>query len=64
VDKNGVTTNFVVREIKNYNPKADASDVFSSNDNKTHINLITCSGGWDAVSKSHSKRLVVFVDKI
>lgn len=63
-DENGNTISFVVREIKEYDPKADASAVFNSYDGKSHLNLITCEGMWDAVSKSYSKRLVVFADKV
>ncbi|MDO8408207.1 MAG: class F sortase [bacterium] len=62
-DDKGVTISFVVRESRRYDPKADASDVFGSNDGKPHLNLITCEGVWDKVSKTYSKRLVVFTDK-
>ncbi|HEY5589299.1 MAG TPA: class F sortase [Candidatus Paceibacterota bacterium] len=54
---------FVVRKIKRYNPKVDATDVFISKDGKSHLNLITCTGIWNIFSKSHSERLVVFADK-
>lgn len=54
---------FVVREIRSYNPEADVSDVFSSNDEKVHLNLITCEGVWDKATKSFSKRTVVFADR-
>ncbi len=60
----GVTTNFIVVKIKLYNPTADAASVFSSSDGKAHLNLITCTGTWDKVKKTHSDRLVVFTDKI
>lgn len=60
----GITTEFVVRESRNYNPQADALDVFSSDDEISHINLITCEGIWDEASQSYDKRLVVFADKI
>ncbi|MDP3661286.1 MAG: class F sortase [bacterium] len=63
-DSTGRITTFVVREIKEYDPKADASAVFNSYDGIAHLNLITCEGVWDAVSKSYPKRLVVFADKI
>lgn len=63
-DENGVLTTFVVRESRSYNPKADAIDVFSSNDGKAHLNLITCEGTWNKFSQNYSKRLVVFADKI
>jgi len=59
----GEITTFVVRESKSYNPEAEATDVFFSNDDKAHLNLITCEGIWDKISKNYSKRLVVFTDK-
>jgi LPXTG-site transpeptidase (sortase) family protein len=60
----GVTTTFIVREIRKYDPNADASDVFISNDGKSHLNLITCTGIWNETTKSRSERLVVFTDKV
>lgn len=62
-DDTGTTIAFVVSEIRLYDPKSDASSVFESNDGKSHLNLVTCEGVWDATSKSYSKRLVVFTDK-
>lgn len=62
-DENGATTSFVVRESRSYDPDSDASDVFESNDGKSHLNLITCEGTWNKVSKSYSQRLIVFSDK-
>ena len=62
-DSKGLITTFVVREIKNYNPKADAPEVFNLNDGKAHLNLITCEGVWDQVKQTYSNRLVVFTDK-
>ncbi|MBP9822078.1 MAG: class F sortase [Candidatus Pacebacteria bacterium] len=59
----GGIISFVVKEIKHFEPEADASSVFVSNDGKAHLNLITCEGVWDKVSESYSKRLVVFADK-
>lgn len=62
-DDKGVIISFVVRESRKYDSNADASDVFSSNDGKAHLNLITCGGVWNKASKSYSQRLVVFADK-
>lgn len=62
-DDKGATVAFVVRESRNYEPKADAVDVFSSDDEKAHLNLITCEGIWDKDSKSYSQRLVIFTDR-
>ncbi len=62
-DEKGQIIVFIVRQSRSYNPKADASDVFISNDGKAHLNLITCEGTWNKSAKSYSKRLVVFADK-
>lgn len=62
-DNNGETITFVVQEIRSYDPQADASEVFSSDDEKSHLNLITCEGIWNKDAKSYSSRLVVFTDK-
>lgn len=62
-DENGLTATFVVRESRSYDPEADASNVFASNDGESHLNLVTCEGVWDKVSKTYSRRLVVFADK-
>ncbi len=43
-DEKGVISTFIVRESRKYDPEADASDVFISNDGKSHLNLITCIG--------------------
>lgn len=62
-DDRGQLITFVIREIKILDPKADTSDVFISNDGKAHLNLITCEGTWNKITKSYSGRLVVFSDK-
>lgn len=64
VDAKGATTTFVVKEIRSYGEKQDASDVFTSKDGGIHLNLITCEGVWNKATKSYSKRLVVFTDKV
>lgn len=62
-DEKGVKTAFVVRELRTYGEHEDASVVFGSSDGEAHLNLVTCEGLWNKVSKSYSKRLVVFTDK-
>lgn len=62
-DEWGTITSFVVREIKAYKAEADASEIFNSNDDKVHLNLITCSGVWDKNAGGYSERLVIFTDK-
>jgi len=63
-DANGATTTFVVTRLKTYGKNKDASEVFYSKDGKAHLNLITCAGVWNEISKSSPNRLVVFADKI
>jgi len=63
VDEFGTLISFLVRESKIYDSNSDATEVFSSTDGKSHLNLITCQGTWDNASSSYSKRLVVFSDK-
>ena len=63
-DDKGVITSFVVRESRRYDPEADASEVFGSNDGRARLNLVTCEGAWDKVSRTYSKRLVVFAEAV
>ncbi len=62
-DEQGVMISFVVRESRTFMETDDASSVFISSDNAAHLNLVTCKGTWNKVSKSYSERLVVFTDK-
>lgn len=61
-DDKGEIISFIVREIKIYKKTANTLAVFSSNDGKAHLNLITCV--FDPISKTYPSRLVVFTDKI
>lgn len=63
-DANGSVVSFVVRESRRYDAAADATDVFSSNDGKAHLNMVTCDGSWDKGADQYTKRLVVFTDKV
>jgi len=63
-DEKGVDIYFIVRELKRYSYGANAEAVFISNDDKSHLNLITCEGTWDQRIKGFSTRLVIFADKI
>jgi sortase (surface protein transpeptidase) len=58
----GETIYFVVRAIRDYDPTADATDVFASKDGGAHLNLITCEGTWNPSQLSYTQRLVVFTD--
>jgi|ERR1035437_1556972 LPXTG-site transpeptidase (sortase) family protein len=62
-DSNGNKITFVINKISSYKENQNATDVFISNDAQSHLNLITCSGIWNAKEKTHSERLVVFADR-
>jgi sortase A len=63
-DENGTAQAFVVRARRTYGENESAADIFTSNDGKAHLNLITCGGTWNEVSKTYSERIVVFTDKV
>jgi len=63
IDNNEIQITFIVREIKILDPNADASKIFNSNDNKAHLNLVTCNGTWENSKQTYSNRLIVFTDK-
>lgn len=62
-DDKGTTTTFVVSRSQSYDPKADATAIFSSSDGISHLNLITCEGVWNTGSQSYPQRLVIFSNK-
>jgi LPXTG-site transpeptidase (sortase) family protein len=62
--KDGWVSIFEVRESRTYKADENPADVFLSNDGKAHLNLVTCSGSWNANEESYTTRLVVFTDKV
>jgi len=63
IDVEGITTIFTVTGSRSYDPAADATAVFRSNDSKARLNLITCQGSWDNSQSGYRARLVVFAEK-
>ncbi|MFZ4632543.1 MAG: class F sortase [Patescibacteria group bacterium] len=59
----GVRTTFIVSGSKSYSLKDDTSVIFDSGSDKAYLNLITCEGIWNPISKSYPKRLVIFAEK-
>jgi sortase A len=52
---------FVVTAVKTYPYDAvPPTDIFSSGDNLSHLNLITCTGDWVSAGKTYNQRLVVY----
>ena len=62
-DAKGVLVRFVVRGSRVYDRDANASDVFGRKEGR-HLNLVTCTGAWDAAAGTHAQRLVVFTDAL
>jgi len=56
------TLQFVVRSVKLFDRKADATEVFTSDDGLAHLNLITCEGVWNEINGFYPQRRVVFTD--
>ncbi|MFZ3011956.1 MAG: class F sortase [Minisyncoccia bacterium] len=52
---------FVVREMRVYGALEIVPEVWNKND-AAYLNLITCSGDWNASTGTSDKRLVVFTD--
>lgn len=55
---------FKVTAVKKYAENASGQEVFVSNDGKTHLNLITCTGDWVPEKHIYTERLVVFTERI
>lgn len=64
VDNRGQTVSFIVREVRTYSRDTESTEVFNSSTKGAHLNLITCSGNWNANQNTYSERLVVFTDKL
>jgi LPXTG-site transpeptidase (sortase) family protein len=62
-DENGKEFTFTVREVRKFDAAADATDIFSSDDGKAHLNIITCDGAWNKSEGQYTERLIVFADR-
>jgi len=61
-DEKGTITTFIVQDFKIYNVKDDVSTIFSSSDDKAHLNLITCVIGQSVNQTIFNDRFIVFAD--
>ena len=62
-DEAGDTLTFRVRESRRYQPYDRVPEVFSASDGR-YLNLVSCTGTWDDVTRTHSERLVVFAEVV
>jgi len=62
--EDGKVMTFVVTRLATYAPDQDATNVFRSDDGKSHLNLVTCQGSWNNSVRTYSERLVVFTDYV
>lgn len=63
IDDLGDEITFVVRSSQVFDPQANASAVFTSDDGNAHLNIITCEGIWNDALQSYSGRLVIFAER-
>jgi sortase A len=63
IDDRGTIIVFRVRERRIYDANADPSEIFAKSD-KVHLNLISCAGNYNPLTRSFPQRLVVFTDAI
>ncbi|HUY53123.1 MAG TPA: class F sortase [Candidatus Dormibacteraeota bacterium] len=64
LENNNLVISFAVVDLKIYLASQDDTNIFVSNDNLSHLNIITCQGIWNPVNKTYSSRLVVFANKL
>ena len=62
LDDANETFTFVVSTTRTIGRNEDAQDVFISNDNKAHLNLITCHGTWQQDEQTFSDRFIVYTE--
>ena len=62
-DGEGKELVFVVRDMRVYGADESAPEVWSKSDT-AHLNLITCSGRWNNITKTSDERLVIFTDLV
>jgi LPXTG-site transpeptidase (sortase) family protein len=63
-DDTQIAKHFVVVSNEAYDAnKAPLARIFNATD-KAHLNLITCTGKWNKLSRSYSQRLIVYADLV
>lgn len=62
--QSGAIETFTVTAVVEYSQDADTTDIFRSQDGVARLNLITCSGPWDATIGLFSKRVVVYTERV
>ena len=62
IDTRGKMVSFTVIRSESFDQLDQPIAVFSSSSG-THLNLITCGGDWDPVTRHYLKRLIVFADQ-
>ncbi len=60
----GQKTFFKVVDIKSVSLYEDTTEIFSSADGISKLNLITCDGTWNDLLNTHDSRLVVFTERV
>ena len=62
LDDANETFTFVVTKTLILGRNDNSQDVFTSDDGKSHLNLITCHGTWEQSEQTYSDRFIVYTD--
>lgn len=63
-DQAGKTATFSVIETKSYPAHAAPTHIIFGDSPTARLNLITCTGEWDAANNSYTHRLVIFAARV
>ena len=64
-DAEGVLARFIVRASRTFDRRAKPAGVFEDGStNGRHLNLVTCTGAWNAAAGTHADRLIVYTDAL
>jgi len=64
VDQKGITWQFKVSRLTDYDYNATTTDIFSGDASAARLNLITCAGDWIKGQGLYSQRIVVFTELV
>jgi LPXTG-site transpeptidase (sortase) family protein len=64
IDASGTTLQFQVIRLATYDYNATTTDIFSGDDSKARLNLITCAGDWIKSQNLYNQRVVVFTELV
>ncbi len=64
IDEDNQALSFKVVDVKMYHKNDPTLDVFSNDQSKARLNLITCGGAWLPTQKTYDQRIVIFTELV